>query len=311
MSTLISTSTDIRARPNNPRKARKPQQRSMPLRLAIEYIAGQYETLTVRQLFYRLVSMRVIEKTEQAYKRVSDASGQMRLDGSLPYRKIVDGHRTRRITFAHDSLQDALKDAHGLYRRDYWSRQPAHLEVWCEKDALSGVIYPLCDAYGVPYVATRGFPSSTLIYESAQAMIRAGKPSVVFYFGDHDASGRCISDNLERDLRSHGADVTVKRVALEPWQIEAYSLPTRPGKSQDSRHREFIQEYGNRCVELDALPPDMLAEMIGGCIESVIEWEEWGRMQSIENAERETLASIAALPIQAGVIYDLAEGGTT
>ena len=303
---MTTIEENIRSRPNI-RRARKPQERSMPPRNAIESVAAEYETLTVRQLFYRLVSIGVIEKTEQAYKRVSDASVQMRLDATLPYQKIVDGHRSRRGTFSHNTLQEALEDTYRLYRRDYWSRQPVHVEVWCEKDALSGVLYPTCNAYGIPYVATRGFPSLTLIYESSQEMIKIGKPAIVFYFGDHDASGRCVSDNLESDLRSHGADVTVKRVALEPAQIAAYQLPTRPGKHKDSRHREFVQQYGNECVELDSLPPNVLTDLVEEHLLGVIDWWEWRNMERIEEAERETLARVASLEWRAGCSYKLVD----
>ena len=154
--------TEVRT---SPKKARKPQRRSLALREAISDVAAEYDRLSVRQLFYQLVSRGVVEKTEHAYKRVCDAAVQMRLDGSLDFRKVTDGHRSRRLVYAHSSLHEALQSAHDLYRRNYWLDQPRHVEVWCEKDALSGVMQPVCDRYGVPYV-TRGFPSITLLYDS-------------------------------------------------------------------------------------------------------------------------------------------------
>ncbi len=81
---------------------RKPQRRSLALRDAIAAIADEYERMTVRQLFYQLVSRGVVEKTEQGYKRVCDFSAQMHIDGTLPYAKLVDGHRTRQEVYAHD-----------------------------------------------------------------------------------------------------------------------------------------------------------------------------------------------------------------
>ena len=140
-----------------------------------------------------------------------------------------------------------------FYRRDYWREQPRHVEVWCEKDALSGAIGPVCATYGVPYV-TRGFPSLTLLYESAHAIRGTGKPATVFYFGDHDASGHSISDCVA-SLRDFGADVTVERVALNPEQIDDYQLPTRPGKRTDSRTRRVcgeVRKRGSRARRLAA-----------------------------------------------------------
>ncbi len=231
--------TDTLVLGSRPKKARRPQARSLPLRDAIRTVATEYDQMSVRQLFYQLVSRRAIEKTEAAYKRVVDVSGQMRLDGSLDYRKITDGHRTRRAVWAHNGIRAALENVHDIYRRNYWLDQPWHVEVWCEKDALTGVIQPVCNRYGVTYVATRGFPSITLRYESALEMRQIGKPTMIFYFGDHDASVQQISDNLEGELRQHGAEVIVERMALHPAQIRHWSLPTRPGKTSDSRHAAF------------------------------------------------------------------------
>lgn len=279
----------------SPKKARKPQARSLPIRTAIASVAAEYDRMSVRQLYYQLVARGVIDKTEAAYKRVCDVSAQMRLDGSLDYRTIVDGHRSRRVVFSHDGLRSALEATQALYRRNYWISQPAHVEVWCEKDALTGVIQPVCERYGVTYVATRGFPSITLRYESARAIAATAKPARIFYFGDHDASGQRISANLEAELRQHGADVTVERMALDPWQVNLYRLPTRPGKRSDSRHAAFAAAFGDASVELDALPPSDLVAMVEAAILSEIDAEAWGRSVEIEELERETLASIVAL----------------
>jgi len=252
----------------------------------------------------------VVEKTEAAYKRVCDASAQMRLDGSLDYREVVDGHRSRRMVYAHGGIGQAIESAHDLYRRNYWIDQPVHVEVWCEKDALSGVIQPVCERYGVTYVATRGFPSITLRYESAQALIATGKPATIFYFGDHDASGQQISANLEGELRAHGADVMVERVALHPAQVRGFGLPTRPGKRSDSRHAAFVARFGDAAVELDALPPDVLTRIVARHIErhiDPIDPEAWEAARRVEELELVTLASLTEIDWSVGSRYHLAE----
>ncbi len=299
----MSAETISRTSPPN---GRKPQRRSLALRGAIAAVAAEYERMTVRQLFYQLVARGVVAKTEAGYKRVCDFAAQMRIDGTLDYGKIVDGHRTRQGVYAHDGLTEALQSAHHLYRRNYWTNQRTLVEIWCEKDALSGVIRPICEEYGVTYVACRGFPSITLRYDSARVFRQAGKPVHVYYFGDHDPSGRAISDNLERELRQHGADVAVTRVALEPEQIRLWRLPTRPGKPSDSRLARFASTYGNACVELDALPPVVLSELVESAIVREINYSEWVRMMRVERAERETLSSLAAVTWEAGRYYTLA-----
>ncbi len=287
----------------SPKKARTPQKGTRLLWDAILVIAAEYERMSVRQLYYQLVARGVVPKTDTAYKRVCDASAQMRISGELPYRKIADGHRVRRGVFAHNGIQDALEDAQLMYRRNMWASQPHHIEIWSEKDALTGVIHPACDEYGVTYVATRGFPSITLRYETAAELLRIGKPTRIFYFGDHDASGQQISDNLEAELRQHGADVTVERIALHPAQVRAWSLPTRPGKHSDSRHKAFAAKYGDASVELDAVSPDMLTLLVRNAIVSQIDVDEWERMQEVEELERQTLASIALIDFEPGQTY--------
>jgi hypothetical protein len=289
----------------SPKNLRRPQARSLPLREAVAAVADEYERMSVRQLYYQLVARGVIPKTEAAYKRVCDVSAQMRLDGSLPYHKIADGHRSRRVIYAHGGLREALENAQEMYRRNYWLDQSVHVEVWCEKDALTGVIQPTCASYGVTYVATRGFPSITLRYESAMELVGIGKPATIFYFGDHDASGQRISANLKGELRQHGADVTVKRMALNPPQVRSYRLPTRLGKTSDSRHAKFAAEFGDASVELDALPPNILTRLVENAITSLIDRDAWMQTRRIEELERKTFESLAQIDWQAGKEYSI------
>jgi hypothetical protein len=289
----------------SPKKARKPQSRTLPLRNAILSVAADYEQMTVRQLYYQLVSRGVLEKTEQAYKRVCDISAQMRLNGSLPYRKIADGSRARWTPYAFGGLTEALEITASAYRRNIWIDQDAHVEIWCEKDALTGVIKPICDEYCVPYVATRGFPSLTLLYESAMEMIERGKPTALYYFGDHDASGQAISVNLEEKMRAHGADVRVQRVGLLQEHIAAYDLPTRPSKTSDKRTPKFAAQYGDACVELDALPPHILTRWVEESIIVNLDRQRWRKTLETEALEKETYESLAQAGWKPGHLYDV------
>jgi hypothetical protein len=106
-------------------------------------------------------------------------------------------------------------------------------------------------------------------------------------------------------MRGHGADVRVERVALEPSQIRYFDLPTRPGKSSDSRHAKFAERYGDASVELDALPPDELERVVRHMILRNIDRETWRRTAEIEALERYTLASIATLPLTPGHSYTM------
>ncbi len=108
---------EIRTSPK--KRGRTPNCRTQGLVEAMSIIADEYDRMTIRQLYYQLVSRGVIEKTEQAYKRVCDVSGQMRIRGELPYGKIADGNRQRRRVAQWSSARDLMESAVNQYRKDY------------------------------------------------------------------------------------------------------------------------------------------------------------------------------------------------
>jgi hypothetical protein len=270
---------------------RRPNRKTRTLWHDILDIVNGVARFTVRQLFYQLAN-RGYEKSEDFYGKVDDAAKQMRLAGVLPFEKFADGSRQRRQVLQFDSLGEALRATHDLYREDLWRSQGRRVEVWCEKDALSGFFLPICQSYGVPFVAVRGFSSMSLISESATVAKKSNKPTVVCYFGDHDPSGRSMSNNMEDDFRWHGADITVERIALNPDQVAEHQLPTRPSKSTDSRTRKFSEEFGEGSVELDALPPGVLTEMIEDSIVDYLNIDVWEEAIARQDRNKATLGKI-------------------
>ncbi|SPE42291.1 conserved hypothetical protein [Candidatus Sulfopaludibacter sp. SbA3] len=57
------------------------------------------------------------------------------------------------------SLGDMLVESQQLYRRAMWDNQAAYVEIWLQKDALSGVLYQETAEFDVPLMVTRGYPS--------------------------------------------------------------------------------------------------------------------------------------------------------
>lgn len=203
-----------------------------------------YETLaadnpaTVRQVFYRLVSAGVIEKTEVEYKgRVCRLLAEMRRDGSLPFDWIADNTRWMRKPTSFSSPEQALRQTAEFYRRAVWDEQNAYVEVWLEKDALSGVIYDVTAAWDVPLMPTRGYPSLSFLYSAAYNIRQIDKPTFIYYLGDHDPSGVNIPEVVERNLRELApeCDITFERLAVKEEQIEAFGLLTRPHEKRRIR----------------------------------------------------------------------------
>ena len=280
------------------RKGRGLGKATLELRAAIVAMVrdGRIEPpFTVRQAFYRLTTFGGVEKSEGGYRRVQRELLRLRREGTIPYRYVTDNTRIRRQPETYNDLGQALRTTARFYRQALWRDIAAHVEVWCEKDALAGVIYPETDTYDVPLFCARGYSSETYAYNAAQEMRASGKPAFVYYFGDFDPSGWDMAENLECKLREFNPDVLFERVAVNPEQIRTMNLPERPTKKTDTRHRRFAERFGSDAasVELDAIEPSVLRRMVREKIESHI---PAGHLESVEREEaaaRESLEAIA------------------
>lgn len=249
--------------------------------------------MTVRQVFYQLVNRGVIEKSEAAYQQtVVRLLTAMRLNRELPFSWIVDHSRRRQITATYDSMSEAVEDTATLYRKSALKESPAYIEVWVEKDALSGIMWPVTSHYDVPLLASKGMPSLTFLHSTAEQMRMEWRtrrrPTYIYQFGDHDPTGALIPRAIEARLREFCPDIdlTVERVALTEEQIAEYNLPTRPTKREGNSHAKgFVGES----VELDALPPRVLKAMVGEVIERHITPAALATLRAAEDSERDLL----------------------
>ena len=148
-------------------------------------------------------------------------------------------------------------------------------------------------------MVSRGYASLSYLYEAAQAIRHQGKPAYIYYFGDWDPSGVDIPRNIEEQLRllSDDADITFIRVAVQPWQMDTWHLPTRPTKASDSRSKAFTGES----VEVDAIPPGELRALVTGCLVDHVDEEALYHLDMVEQHEREILTMFATPHIIAQV----------
>lgn len=244
--------------------------------------------MTVRQVYYALVSMGAIHKTEAAYNRVCYHLLKLRRLGVVPYEFIADNTRWMRKPNTYQGLDQFLEITKQAYRRMLWADQDVYLEVWIEKDALAGVFYDVTGPWDVPLMVTRGYPSESFLYEAAEALKGHDKPTHIYYFGDYDPSGQNIAETTAEKLRGFGAIFTFHNYAVTPAQIREMNLPTRPTKRSDSRSKD----WNGGSVELDAIPPKKLRVMVKGVITGWIDPEIYQRTREAEALERETLSQV-------------------
>ncbi len=134
---------------------------------AIYRIVAADNPMTLRGLFYRLVSEGVIGKHESEYKNVGRYLLAMRRRGELPYHWIADSTRWQRKPRTYSGLDAVLSETARTYRRPIWEDQNAYLEVWIEKDTLAGVLYQETERWDVPLMVCRGFASETYLHDAA------------------------------------------------------------------------------------------------------------------------------------------------
>jgi hypothetical protein len=247
---------------------------------AIYEIAEAEAPVTVRGLFYRMVTRRLVPKTDNGYAVVQREVLKLRRRGDMPYSWITDGSRLRLKPRTYTGAKAALLHTANTYRRALWADQDVHVEFWSEKDAIRGVVYPVTAEYDVPLLIARGYASESFLWSTAEDINDDGKPTFIYQLGDHDRDGVRAWNAIQRKLRGFvddDIDLTFERIAVTPEQIEEYGLPTRPDKTQSG--------FGP-CVEVDAIASSTLRDLVRDAIEQHIEPEALRLNKVAEDSEK-------------------------
>ena len=258
--------------------------------------ANQHGPVTVRQLYYvaEVHGVPGISKDDADYDKVQRQVLKLRRDGRMPYSAIADATRWMRRPRTYDSVADALAETAALYRRNLWQEHSEHLEIWVEKDALAGVIYPVTAKYGVPLMVSRGFSSETFAFEAAQSYAADGRPVHVYHLGDFDRSGVDAAEDLRKKLTGFAAQANVEvnftRLGVTLEQIRDWSLPTRAPKRTSAADRRWPHDFA---CELDAIEPDVMRSLVRDAIRQHVPDEELRATLAAEESERQLLHAFA------------------
>jgi hypothetical protein len=279
------------------RKGRGKADKTLQLIQAAIRIAREIQPCSVRAICYRLFTEKLIR---DMYKKSTSAVGTQlkyaRESGQLPWDWIVDETREAETIPSWDNPESIISSAVSQYRKDYWSTQPRRVEVWSEKGTVRGTVTPVLKKYGVTFRVLHGYGSATSLHQIAEETIASDKPMTIFYIGDHDPSGRQMSDiDIPKRLARYGGSATIIRLAIDDRDTGQDSkLPWFPAsdKTGDTRHDWFTQHHGQRCWEVDALPPPELRERLDSAIESTLDIDAWNHAVGIESAEIESMRNI-------------------
>jgi hypothetical protein len=254
--------------------------------------------MTVRQVFYQASVHGIVDKSEAGYSKVQTDLVLMRRSGMLPFDWLADNTRWQRKPTTFGSPEQALREAAMFYRKDLWLDADAYVEVWLEKDALAGVLMPVTELYDVPLMVARNYASLSFLHSAAEHIARLDVPAFICHCGDFDPSGVNAGEKIEETLRELAptAQIYFERIAVTPEQINAWSLPTRPTKTTDSRARGF----GDISVELDAIPPDNLRGLVEAAIERHLPAEQYRVLKAVEADERQLIHGLVGLLTEGG-----------
>ncbi|MBA7474723.1 hypothetical protein ES707_10077 [subsurface metagenome] len=277
---------------------------------AVEQAQAYYneykEAGTLRAIYYRLVSIEVLPNTKSAYKGLSRALTDARLEGTFPWHLMIDNVRastgerskttletakywasteTRDKLAELESAFEAIADPHVNFVPAKWSAQKKRVILAIEKDAILGAVRSVTSRQDVEIFPLRGYSSTTFVKQLADRIRslhqlkdredpRCGEVHLLI-ITDYDPSGEDIARDVQDRLRyKFGVTCVAEKILLTKPQITEYDLPARPEDAdeiakmqRDPRWNKWTD--GVFRVELDAMAaiePDAFRKIIQDAI---------------------------------------------
>jgi hypothetical protein len=271
----------------------QPRAESLAIIEAVQKVLQEYEQylpLTIRQIFYRLVTRDVIDKTEKGYASLCEKLNRARRAQLVAFESIRDDGLVVQRGHDFDDLEDArdyLQRLAASARFDLQTGQDRRLVVWCEAQGMVPQLVKVAERYGVSVISSGGFDSVTAKHDMACKL--GDDPHEVLHLGDFDPSGVHICSSLAEDLEAfadglglYAAEMT--RLAVTPAQISALRLPTAPPKVTDRRSFEAAGT-----VQCEAIPPDELARILEHAITERIDMDVFQHAVALANEGRAAL----------------------
>lgn len=252
---------------------------------AVSDIIDSFTTrLTLRQIFYQLVVRHLIPNTMNQYKRLSRILVDARHSGQINWDSMED--RTRTITGGDreegtpqewfGSAKYYLENCWRYFKLPHWLNQENYVEVWFEKQALEGIFDSATSRHDIVQLACKGYSSHDVGYKLQQRIdsLTDDRKAHILYFGDWDPSGLDIYRFIQDMAEMFDLTISFERIAITQDQIQQYQIPPMMAKSSDSRYAKFAADFGEDVVELDALDPDVLTNLIHESIEKHFDLDE-------------------------------------
>jgi hypothetical protein len=269
----------------------QPQAKAAELISEVRSVIDEYEDIlpiTLRQLFYILVTRSILDKTERAYKNdLCEVMNKARRGNLVSMDTFRDDGFTHHAAPGWENKQHlvtAWRNTAKNFTLDRQTNQERRITIWCEAGGMVPQLERVAHKYSVPVVSSGGFDSLTTKHEQGRLL---GDGATVLHIGDHDPSGVHIFGSLNEDIRSfansYGNDVEFTRLAVTPDQVDEYNLPTSPPKTTDNR------AFTGMTTQAEALDPRTLASIVEEAITQRLDMDLYNEVVSSEGIYREEL----------------------
>lgn len=281
----------------------------LSLKKAIRETVFQHQKdwpLSDRRVFYLLLNISGLLRNDvrktpfvnnlSCYDDVTNMITRMRLDGSIPFDCIADETRPVVQWNTHGSVgafvDKELADLFSGYWRDLQQSQPNHIELLVEKNTVATLLHPIAAKYTIPMTSGRGYTSLPPRQEMVERYRKSGREKlVVIAVSDFDPEGQDIPNSFGLSLRDDfGLDVdqlAIVKAALTHEQTQTIRLHEgQLAKEDSSRYKRFVERYGERCWELEAIPADTLREIVADTIRRIIDLEAFNHELEKESQEQ-------------------------
>lgn len=279
---------------------------------AIIEVVRENAPITLRGVFYRVLSMQLVDK-ESGYGVISRQLLKLRRSGDVDYGDITDGTRWVVRPNAFRNLNSMLRKGSFGYTLDLWQDLDCVVWLFTEKDAMVGTVTPVTEEWCIPVGVVRGYSSDTLIYNTALDIVDenheddddALKPVYIYQLGDHDPSGMDAWRSFQQKIQEFapGANVHFERLAITCDQIQTYALPDGVVNPKDPRTKGWYRQRngsyvcpncGVGTVQVDALPPTVMRDMVLKAVHRHATDENLAETQRLAAEEAEFLRDVAA-----------------
>jgi len=236
--------------------------------------------LTLRQIFYMLVTRHGYDKDEKSYKYLCEAMNKARRARMVDMNDIRDDGLQRKHTvgwISKTSMIATFKRSAINFTLDRQRNQETKVYIWCEAGGMVPQLHDAVKKWHIPVLSSGGFDSVTTKHNLAKEL-GLKKRVVVLHLGDHDPSGVHMFGSLDEDLQAFMYEIReeegydcmeytcdLERIAVTPDQVDEMGLPTSPPKATDKR------SFSGWTTQCEAIEPEDLRDIVQDAVSEYID----------------------------------------